>query len=45
MPQEALKLLVAEQRYCALFYMPLHTFLHSLLNVQLLLQIANKMGL
>jgi hypothetical protein len=42
-PQEALNLLVPEERYWALFYMPLYTFLHNLLNV--LVQIANKMGL
>jgi hypothetical protein len=35
--------LVTEERYWALFYMPLYTFIHSLLNV--LVQIANKMGL
>jgi hypothetical protein len=29
-------------RYRALFYTPLYTFLHNLLNV--LVQIANKMG-
>jgi hypothetical protein len=34
--------LVTEERYWVLFYMPLHTFLHNLLNV--LVQIANKMG-
>jgi hypothetical protein len=38
-----MNLLVTEERYWALFYMPLYTFLHSLLNV--LVQIANKMGL
>jgi hypothetical protein len=32
----------AEERYRALFYVPLHAFLHSLLHV--LLQIANKMA-
>jgi hypothetical protein len=42
-PQEALNPLVTEERYCALIYMSLYTFLHSLLNV--LVQIANKMGL
>jgi hypothetical protein len=42
-PQEALNLLVTEERYWALFYMPLYTFLHYLLNA--LVQIANKMGL
>jgi hypothetical protein len=42
-PQEALGLLVKEERCWALFYMPLYTFLHSLLNV--LVQIANKIGL
>jgi hypothetical protein len=41
-PQEALNLLVTEERYWALFYMPLYTFIHNLLNV--LVQIANKMG-
>jgi hypothetical protein len=35
--------LFAEERYLTLFYMPLYTFLHNLLNV--LVQIANKMGL
>jgi hypothetical protein len=43
MPQEALNLLVTEERYWALFYMPPYTFEHNLLNV--LVQIANKMGL
>jgi hypothetical protein len=42
-PQEALNLLVTEEHYWALFYMPLCMFLLSLLNV--LVQIANKMGL
>jgi hypothetical protein len=42
-PQEALNLLVTEERYWALFYMPLYTILHTLLNV--LAQIANKMVL
>jgi hypothetical protein len=42
-PQEALNLLVTEERYWALFYMPLYTFLHNLLDV--LVQIANKTGL
>jgi hypothetical protein len=42
-PQEALDLLVTEEPYWALFYMPLYTFLHNLLNV--LVQITNKMGL
>jgi hypothetical protein len=42
-PQEALNLLVTEECYWALLYMPLYTFLHNLLNV--LIQIANKMGL
>jgi hypothetical protein len=42
-PQEALSLLVTEERYWSLFYMPLCTFLHKLLN--LLVQIANKMRL
>jgi hypothetical protein len=40
---EALNLLVTEERCWTLFYMPLHTFLHSLLNA--LVQIANKMEL
>jgi hypothetical protein len=39
---EALNLLVTEELYRALFYMPLYTFLHNFLNV--LVQIANKMG-
>jgi hypothetical protein len=43
MPQEALNLSVTEERYWALFYMPLYTFIHNLLIV--LVQIANKMGL
>jgi hypothetical protein len=34
--------LVTEERYLALFYTPLYTFLHSLLNA--LVEIANKMG-
>jgi hypothetical protein len=38
-----LNLLCTEERYWALFYMPLYTFLHNLLNA--LVQIANKMGL
>jgi hypothetical protein len=42
-PQEALNLLVTEERYWALFYVSLYTFMHNLLNV--LVQIANKMGL
>jgi hypothetical protein len=42
-PQEALNLTVTEERYWALSYRPLYTFLHSLLNVPV--QIANKMGL
>jgi hypothetical protein len=42
-PQEALNLLVTEERYWALFYIPLYMFIHNLLNV--LVQIANKMGL
>jgi hypothetical protein len=41
--QEALHLLVTEERYWALFYMPLYTLLHNLLNV--LVQIENNMGL
>jgi hypothetical protein len=41
-PQEALNLLVTEERYWALFYMPLYTFLHNLLNVPV--PTANKMG-
>jgi hypothetical protein len=31
-PQEALNLLVTEESYWALFYMPLYTFIHNLLN-------------
>jgi hypothetical protein len=42
-PQEALNLLVTEERYWTLFYMPQYKFLHNSLNV--LIQIANKMGL
>jgi hypothetical protein len=42
-PQEALNLLVTKERYWALFYMPMYTFLHKSLNV--LVQIADKMGL
>jgi hypothetical protein len=42
-PQEALNPSVTEERYWALFYMPLYTFLHNLLNVPV--QIANKVGL
>jgi hypothetical protein len=42
-PQQALNLLVTEESYWALFYMPLYTFLHNLLNV--LVQIANIIGL
>jgi hypothetical protein len=42
-PQEALNLLVTEERCWALFYMSMYTFIHNLLNV--LVQIANKMGL
>jgi hypothetical protein len=38
-----MNLLVTEERYWALFYMQLYTFLHNLLNV--LAQIANNMGL
>jgi hypothetical protein len=38
-PQELLNLLFTEERYWALFYMPLYTFLHNLLNV--LVEIAN----
>jgi hypothetical protein len=41
-PQETLNLLVTEDCYWALFYMPLYMSLHNLLNV--LVQIANKMG-
>jgi hypothetical protein len=40
MPQEALNLLVTEERYWALFYMPLYTFIHNLLNV--LVQIRSR---
>jgi hypothetical protein len=36
-------LLVTEERFWTLFYMPLYTCLHNLLNV--LVQSANKMGL
>jgi hypothetical protein len=43
MPLEAFNLPVTEERYWALFYMPLYTFSHNLLNV--VVQIANKMGL
>jgi hypothetical protein len=39
-PQEVLSLSVTEERYRALFYMPLHTFSHSLHNV--LVQTANE---
>jgi hypothetical protein len=42
-PQEALNLLVTEEHYWALFYMPLYTFPHNFLNV--LVQITNEMGL
>jgi hypothetical protein len=35
--------LVTEDRYRALFYMPLYTFLHHVLNV--LVQVANQIGL
>jgi hypothetical protein len=42
-PQEASNQLITEERYWALFDMPLYTFLHNLLNV--LVQIANRMGL
>jgi hypothetical protein len=35
--------LVTEERYWALFYMPLYTFIHNLLNV--LVQTADRMGL
>jgi hypothetical protein len=41
-PQGALSPLVTEERYWALFYMPLCTFIQNLLNV--LVQIASKMG-
>jgi hypothetical protein len=41
-PQEALNLLVTEECYWVLFYMPLYMFLRNLLNV--LVQITNKMG-
>jgi hypothetical protein len=40
---EALNLLVTEERYWALFHMPLYTYLHCLLKVPV--KIANKMGL
>jgi hypothetical protein len=42
-PQEALNPSVTEERYRALFHMPLYTSIHNLLDV--LVQIANKMGL
>jgi hypothetical protein len=42
-PQDTLNQLVTEKRYRALFYMPLYTFLHNLLNV--LIQTAIKVGL
>jgi hypothetical protein len=42
-PQEALKILVTEERYWTLYYMPLYTFIYNLLNVKV--QIANKTGL
>jgi hypothetical protein len=42
-PQEALNLLVTEERFRALFCIPLYTFLHNLLDA--LVQIANKMEL
>jgi hypothetical protein len=42
-PQQVLNLLVTEERYWALYCMPLYMLLHNLLNV--LVQIANKMGL
>jgi hypothetical protein len=42
-PQKTLNLLVKEERYSALFHMPLYKFLHNLLYV--LVQIANKIGL
>jgi hypothetical protein len=35
--------LITEERYWALFYMPLYTFIHNLLNV--LVQTANKIGI
>jgi hypothetical protein len=41
--QEALILFVTEERYWALFYMPLYTYLHNLPNV--LVQTANQMSL
>jgi hypothetical protein len=41
--QEASSLLVTEECYWALFNMPLYTFLHNFLNVQV--QIANTIGL
>jgi hypothetical protein len=43
MPLEALNLLVTEERYRSLLYMPLYMFMHILLNV--LVKTANKMGL
>jgi hypothetical protein len=42
-PQEAMNLLVTEERYWVPFYMPLYTFLQNLLN--LLVHIASKIGL
>jgi hypothetical protein len=44
MPQEALNLLVTEERYWALFYMPLFTYFYTIF-FNVLVQIANKMGL
>jgi hypothetical protein len=42
-PQETFNLIPTEERYWALFYMPLYTFIRGLLNV--LVQVANKMRL
>jgi hypothetical protein len=42
-PQEALSLLVTEECYCTLLYMPLYTFLYNLLNV--LVHNANKIAI
>jgi hypothetical protein len=42
-PHEGVNLLVTEERYRTLFYMPLHKFLHNSLKV--LVHIENKIGL
>jgi hypothetical protein len=39
-PQEALNLSVTEERYWALFYMPLHTFSPNSLNVQVKVKLS-----